>query len=523
MVAAGAELATLTGSGWLLVAWCVGCLLLGVVVVRRAAKVWQLVRRAANALLNSMAPCKSPARFWIYPPPGIRLKISDEVGCPAICGFWCPTILIPRRLVGSLDEEQFELVFVHELLHWKRCDLQLNLLQTVLQIVYFYNPAVWFANARLRRLREEAVDDAVLITAGDPTERYGNTLLAVASRSLQAVESNVPLIGILESRTALLSRLYRMAIGPLPSSPRLGLSGFLAVALIGVGARPHGWPESNSLRHRRGVSQSRKRATRRRTASRFAGGSRTKTGSRSRTRRLQLIHIPAGQVQQTRTANDGSYVFDRRSKPGPHRLLIASQRCIGFTDPNECPRVVLNARKTVVRDFTLKTACQLRIQTLDGRGHPIPGVRFATDAPANFEQKETDLQGWTAIGGLKPAEYVFAAMHDGFAMARLAVKLESAKHVVERKLVLERGVAVKGIVMCWDGKPAAGLRVVALPSWWSGPNRPAGTIVQKDGAFGCRMSAQQRTTSRSLPRRQQAGDRRRVSSAASTWPINTLY
>lgn len=199
--------------------------------------------------------------------------------------------------------------------------------------------------------------------------------------------------------------------------------------------------------------------------------------------RLQLIHIPAGQVQQTRTANDGSYVFDRRSKPGPHRLLIASQRCIGFTDPNDCPRVVLNARKTVVRDFTLKTACQLRIQTLDGAGHPIPGVRFATDAPANFEQKETDLQGWTAIGGLKPAEYVFAAMHDGFAMARLAVKLESAKHVVERKLVLERGVAVKGIVMCWDGKPAAGLRVVALPSWWSGPDRPAGTIVQKDGAF----------------------------------------
>ncbi len=48
-VASQPKLATLTGSGGLLVAWCAGCLLLGVVVVRRAAKVWQLVRRAAKA------------------------------------------------------------------------------------------------------------------------------------------------------------------------------------------------------------------------------------------------------------------------------------------------------------------------------------------------------------------------------------------------------------------------------------------------------------------------------------------
>jgi beta-lactamase regulating signal transducer with metallopeptidase domain len=481
-VAAQAKLATLTGSGWLLVAWCVGCLLLGVVVVRRAVKVWQLVRRAGEAPPQLDEPLQVACALLDLSDQRIRLKISDEVGCPAICGFWRPTILIPRRLVGSLDEQQFELVIVHELSHWKRWDLQLNLLQTVLQIVYFYNPAVWFANAVLRRLREEAVDDAVLIAAGDPTERYSNTLLAVASRSLHPVESNVPLIGILESRKALVRRIYRLAIGPLPSSARLGLSGFLAVALIGMALVPM--------------------AGRRRTASDIDVASvkpgkenRAKPGEPLRGRitdengkpvadaRLQLIRISGGQVQQTRTADDGSYVFERRSNLGPHRLLIASQRCIGFTDPNDGPRVVLDARKTVVRDFTLKTACQLRIQTLDGEGHPIPGVRFATDGPANFEQKETDLQGWTAIGGLRPAEYVFVAIHDGFAMAKLAVKLESPKQAVARKLVLERGVAVKGSVLCWDGKPPAGLRVVALPSWWSGPDRPAGTIVQKDGAF----------------------------------------
>jgi hypothetical protein len=149
-----------------------------------------------------------------------------------------PTILIPRWLVNQLDDEQFQLVIAHELCHWKRWDLQINLLQTVLQVIYFYNPAVWFAKALLRRLREEAVDDAVLIAIAAPTDRYSNTLLDVAAHSLRPVEINVRLIGILESRKALMSRIHRLAAVPLPNSARLGLWGFAAVVTIGVALLP---------------------------------------------------------------------------------------------------------------------------------------------------------------------------------------------------------------------------------------------------------------------------------------------
>src|SRR5580704_3164031 len=215
------RLPSLTASGWLLLAWCSGCVLIAVIVLRRTAKVRQLVRRATEAPGQLAAPMQVACELLDLSARRVRLRISDEVGCPAICGLWRPTILIPRRLVGQLDDEQFELVFVHELSHWKRWDLQMNLLQTVLQIVYFYNPAVWFANAVLRRLREEAVDDAVLITAGAPQDRYSNTLLDVAAHSLGPVEMSVRLIGILESRKALASRIYRLATVPLPKSARL--------------------------------------------------------------------------------------------------------------------------------------------------------------------------------------------------------------------------------------------------------------------------------------------------------------
>ena len=168
----------------------------------------------------------------------MRLRISDEVGCPAICGFWRPTILVPGRLVGQLSEDQFQLVFAHELLHWKRWDLQINLLQTLLQIAYFYNPAVWIANAMLRRLREEAVDDAVLIAFGTQQEAYSNTLLDVAAQLLRPVELSLRLVGILESRKALAQRIRRMASGPRPKSARLGLRGLAAVALVGLALLP---------------------------------------------------------------------------------------------------------------------------------------------------------------------------------------------------------------------------------------------------------------------------------------------
>ena len=59
----------------------------------------------------------------------------------------------------------------------------------------------------------------------------------------------------------------------------------------------------------------------------------------------QLIRISGGQVEQTRTADDGSYVFERGGSRS-HRLLIASQRCIGFTDPNDGPSSWMLARRS---------------------------------------------------------------------------------------------------------------------------------------------------------------------------------
>jgi Carboxypeptidase regulatory-like domain len=198
---------------------------------------------------------------------------------------------------------------------------------------------------------------------------------------------------------------------------------------------------------------------------------------------VQFISMSNSAVQETATTRDGQYHLARPWFPGEHRVRIYSDRCLGFTDFNDCPRVVLDAQKPIVRNFTLKVACQVRLQTLDEQGHPIQGARLFKAGPNNPYQEDTDRQGWMTIGGLVPSEYVFALKSDGFVITRLTVKIESPKSVIERKLVLKRGAAIKGTVVCSDGKPAVGWRVVALPSWWDFHSSPMGELIEKDGTF----------------------------------------
>ena len=67
------------------------------------------------------------------------------------------------------------------------------------------------------------------------------------------------------------------------------------------------------------------------------------------------------------------------------------------------------------------------------------------------------------IGALMPGDHVFVFQSDDYLLTRLPVKIESPKTILERKLVLKRGVAVQGRVLCSDGKPAAGWRVLRGP------------------------------------------------------------
>ncbi|MFM8878631.1 MAG: M56 family metallopeptidase, partial [Verrucomicrobiota bacterium] len=133
---------------------------------------------------------------------------------PALCGLFRPVILLPRGLIDQLDAQALRLVLRHELIHLARRDLGWNLLQVCVQIVWWWHPLVWFANARIRALREAAVDEAVMLEPG--SDDYPATLVAVARTC--AVPSRMPMafLWILESGGRLETRVRRLLERPLP-------------------------------------------------------------------------------------------------------------------------------------------------------------------------------------------------------------------------------------------------------------------------------------------------------------------
>jgi len=98
----------------------------------------------------------------------ITFAESALVRVPMTIGFFKPVILFPLGLLCQLSPQQLEAVLLHELGHIARRDYFFNILQTTTEIFFFFNPASWWINARMRLEREHCCDDLAVAVTRDP-------------------------------------------------------------------------------------------------------------------------------------------------------------------------------------------------------------------------------------------------------------------------------------------------------------------------------------------------------------------
>jgi beta-lactamase regulating signal transducer with metallopeptidase domain len=210
------------------------------------ARWWQIVRLVRRAAISGrLTALAGEVQRCVGMKGNVRVKLTPNSMSPAVCGLFRPAILIPQSLAEKFSDEQLRAVLLHELIHLRRRDVWLNFMQALLQIGYWWHPLVWLANARIRRVREEAVDDAVMLTLRDESETYAPTLLEVAKLALNRPLVTLGLVGILESRSALRQRIERLVDfhpprqAGLTLASLLGILAFTAVALpMGQGPKP---------------------------------------------------------------------------------------------------------------------------------------------------------------------------------------------------------------------------------------------------------------------------------------------
>ncbi|HTX41192.1 MAG TPA: M56 family metallopeptidase [Acidobacteriaceae bacterium] len=145
----------------------------------------------------------------------VDLRLSSRIADPLTAGVLRPWILLPIAALTRLSPEQVEVILSHELAHIRRRDCLWNILQTAVETLFFFHPAVWWISRRAREERELCCDDAALAHCPDPSV-YASALLSLEENRRNHLRLAMALDGH-QSRASLRARILRILGDPDPS------------------------------------------------------------------------------------------------------------------------------------------------------------------------------------------------------------------------------------------------------------------------------------------------------------------
>lgn len=157
-----------------------------------------------------------------------RLWASPRLASPMLLGVVRPLLLFPLAIVNQLSPEQVEAVLAHELSHLARRDHWWNFFQQIVEVLFYFHPAVHWISKQVREEREHCCDDQVAQLGIDPL-CYAKTLFQLEEQRQMAAH-----LALAARPAPLLNRMERL-LRQTPNYYRMK-PGFLIVLLLLVGA-----------------------------------------------------------------------------------------------------------------------------------------------------------------------------------------------------------------------------------------------------------------------------------------------
>jgi len=177
----------------------------------------------------------------------VRLRLAAWADSPLVLGWLRPMILVPPAAFLSLRPEALEAVLLHELAHILRRDFLVNLMQSFLEALLFFHPAVWWVSQQIRLEREHCCDDLAAACAGDTLD-YAQALV-----ELERLRAGNPFHAELAPAArggSLMLRIRRLLQPQSPAAP-LGMKGalflLLASGAVAVAGARSGRTEAQAL------------------------------------------------------------------------------------------------------------------------------------------------------------------------------------------------------------------------------------------------------------------------------------
>jgi beta-lactamase regulating signal transducer with metallopeptidase domain len=185
------------------VVWVVGVALLSVRLVAACLGI-ERMKRATRSVDESLALRVRAIAHRLGVERSVQIFESSVVRVPTVVGYLRPMILLPASVITGLPAAHLDAVLAHELAHVRRNDYLVNVLQSIVETLLFYHPAVWWCSRQVRMEREHCCDDLVVEACGD---RVG---YATALAQLEELRGLQPMLSMNVTGGRLIDRIRRV-------------------------------------------------------------------------------------------------------------------------------------------------------------------------------------------------------------------------------------------------------------------------------------------------------------------------
>ncbi|MGS5009221.1 M56 family metallopeptidase [Bacillus cereus] len=212
--------------------WLAGVIILAAITFLTNRRLYSYIKKQPDITDEQVTTVFNRCKQSMKMKKAVSLRLAGKIASPTVFSFFRPKVLLSKKHMKVLNEQQLQYVFYHELAHIKRNDVAVNWIMYSLILLNWFNPILWYAYFCMREDQELACD-AYALTFIDKEEQiaYGHTIITL----LEHYSYQVPSLANLSRNKRTLKRRIIMIKKFQKKSYRLSLLGVIAIAAIAGG------------------------------------------------------------------------------------------------------------------------------------------------------------------------------------------------------------------------------------------------------------------------------------------------
>lgn len=156
---------------------------------------------------------------------------------PFVWGWLRGDIYLPLYFTNTGSPEQQQAILAHELAHVARWDAAVNLIQIIVQALFFFNPLVWWMNKNIRQEREKCCDEVVLSALGTPPRIYCEAIVDMLALEYKA-RHTTPTLAVTGSTKNIEERITTILTPHRKFRRRPSFAAVVTLMIVAVGVLP---------------------------------------------------------------------------------------------------------------------------------------------------------------------------------------------------------------------------------------------------------------------------------------------